>query len=465
MGIESINPTTGHRGPSFEALTEGELEEKLARAATAAGDWRRLPVSTRAGVIAHAGQILAKEASALGRLATDEMGKLLEAGQQEAGKCAAACRYYAENAESFLRPEVVVASTDARGEGLGQAHGEVRFEPLGVVLAVMPWNFPFWQVVRFAAPALVAGNVALLKHASNVPRCALALEDLFRRAGAPAGVFQTLLVGAEAVPEIIADPRVAAVTVTGSEEAGRRVAAVAGEHLKKTVLELGGSDPFIVLSDADVPRAVAMAVKARIVNNGQSCIAAKRFIVAEGVYDAFAMAFVEAMAKLRVGDPLDPATEVGPLATAAILETLADQVKRSVAAGAKVLLGARRLEGPGNFYAPTVLADVPRGAPAFAEELFGPVAPLFRARDAAEALVLANATPFGLGASVWTRDRAQAQRFARELETGTVFINDMVASDERFPFGGVKASGYGRELGPWGLREFVNIKTVRSLGL
>jgi succinate-semialdehyde dehydrogenase/glutarate-semialdehyde dehydrogenase len=461
MTIESIDPSTGKRGRSFEALTEGELEEKLARGHAAFATWSHQPIEARAGVVEHAGEILEKEAAALGRLATDEMGKLLEAARQEVLKCAGACRYYAENAEAFLRPEGVGASAGAPGEPTG----EIRFDPLGAILAVMPWNFPFWQVVRFAAPALVAGNVALLKHASNVPRCALALEDVFRRAGAPPGVFQTLLVGSERVPALIADPRVAAVTVTGSETAGRRVAAVAGEHLKKTVLELGGSDPFIVLADADLERAVATAVKARVVNNGQSCISAKRFIVVAGVYDAFEAGFVAAMRALRVGDPLDPTTDVGPLATAPILEALAAQVERSVEVGAKVLLGGRRLERAGNFYAPTVLAEVPRGAPAFAEELFGPVATLLRARDVGEALALANATPFGLGASVWTRDRALAARFARELEVGTVFVNDMVASDTRFPFGGVKASGHGRELGPWGLREFVNIKTVRTRGL
>jgi succinate-semialdehyde dehydrogenase/glutarate-semialdehyde dehydrogenase len=457
MAIESINPATGRRGPTFEALTEGELEVKLERAAAAFATWSRLPLSSRTGVIAHAGEILTREAAALGRLATEEMGKLLEAGRQEAEKCAAGCRYYAEHAETFLRPEVI-----AEPEG---ASGEVRFDPLGAVLAIMPWNFPFWQVIRAAAPALVAGNVVLLKHASNVPRCALALEDIFRRAGAPEGVFQTLLVGAEEVPELIADPRVAAVTVTGGEEAGRRIAAAAGENLKKTVLELGGSDPFVVLADADLPRAIATAVRARVVNNGQSCIAAKRFIVVEGAYQEFTAGFVKAMAGLRVGDPMDPATQVGPLATTGVLETLVDQVKRSVDMGARVLTGGHRLDRPGNYYAPTVLADVPRHAPAFSEELFGPVATLLRARDASEALALANGTPYGLGASVWTRDRTQARRFARELEAGSVFVNDMVASDARFPFGGVKASGHGRELGLYGLREFVNVKTVRTFGL
>jgi succinate-semialdehyde dehydrogenase/glutarate-semialdehyde dehydrogenase len=458
MGIESINPATGRRGHTFDALTEGELEVKLERAAAAFAPWSRLPLASRAGVVAHAGEILSREAAELGRLATEEMGKLVEAGRQEAEKCAGGCRFYAEHAEAFLRPEVIA-------EPDGRSTGEIRFDPLGAILAVMPWNFPFWQVIRFAAPALVAGNVVLLKHASSVPRCALAIEDVFRRAGAPEGVFQTLLVGADEVPELVADPRVAAVTVTGGEEAGRRIAAAAGENLKKAVLELGGSDPFVVLADADLPRAVATAVKARVVNNGQSCIAAKRFIVVDAVYDAFAEGFVAAMGALRVGDPMDPKTEVGPVATIGVLQTLIDQVKRSVEMGARVVTGGRRLDRPGNFYAPTVLADVPRHAPAFSEELFGPVATLLRARDANEALALANGTPYGLGASVWTRDRAQAQRFARELESGTVFVNEMVASDARFPFGGVKASGHGRELGLYGLREFVNVKTVRTFGL
>jgi succinate-semialdehyde dehydrogenase/glutarate-semialdehyde dehydrogenase len=456
MAIESVNPTTGARGPTFEPLTESEIEEKLASAHAAFAAWSRMPVAARAAVVAHAGEILAREVDALGRLATEEMGKLFEAARHEVEKCASGCRYYALNGEAFLRPEIVATS--------GTERGSVHFEPLGAILAVMPWNFPFWQVVRFAAPALIAGNVVVLKHASSVPRCALALEDVFRRAGAPAGVFQTLLVGSEEVPEIIADGRIQAVTVTGSEAAGRSIAAVAGEHLKKSVLELGGSDPFIVLADADLDRAIATAVKARIINNGQSCIAAKRFIVVASVYDEFAAGFVTAMRRLRVGDPLDPTTDVGPLATSAVLETLVDQVKLSVEEGAKVLLGGHRLERAGNFYPPTVLAEVPRAAPAFAEELFGPVATLLRARDAADALALANATPFGLGASVWTRDRAIAERFARELDVGTVFVNDMVASDVRFPFGGVKGSGYGRELGPWGLREFVNVKTVRVQG-
>ena len=329
----------------------------------------------------------------------------------------------------------------------------------------MPWNFPFWQVIRFAAPALVAGNVGLLKHASNVPQCALALEDLFRRAGAPEGVFQTLLIGSDRIEALIADDRVAAVTVTGSEAAGRSIAAAAGAHLKKSVLELGGSDPFLVLAGADLEPAVATAVKARTVNSGQSCIAAKRFIVADAIYDRFTERFVAAMAALRVGDPLDRQTEVGPLATPKIAEQVAEQVAGSVAAGARILTGGRRLDRPGNFYAPTVLAEVPPQAPAARDEVFGPVAALFRVAGIDEAIAVANATPFGLGAAAFTRDRAEAERLSRELQAGSVFINQMVASDARFPFGGMKRSGYGRELARFGLHEFVNIKTVRTTGL
>jgi succinate-semialdehyde dehydrogenase/glutarate-semialdehyde dehydrogenase len=459
MAIESINPATGERLRSFKALSEVEIDDKLERAAAAFGDWSRRPVGARAGVLERAAELLEAEADRHGRLMTSEMGKLIGAARDEAKKCALACHYYAEHAEVFLRPET---AADRGGAGAKDA---VYFQPLGVVLAVMPWNFPFWQVIRFAAPALTAGNVGLLKHASNVPQCALALEDLFRRAGAPEGVFQALLIGSDRVGSVIADERVAAVTVTGSEGAGRDVAAAAGRELKKSVLELGGSDPFIVLPSADLDAAVATAVKARVINNGQSCIAAKRFIVADAVYDRFAGRFVASMQALRVGDPMAPDTDVGPLATPAIRDGVADQVARSVAAGARLLAGGRALEGPGNFYPPTVLAEVPPAAPAASEEVFGPVAALFRARDADHALALANNTSFGLGASVWTRDRAEAERFARELEAGSVFVNSMVASDPRFPFGGIKRSGYGRELGVFGLREFVNVKTVRMSGV
>jgi succinate-semialdehyde dehydrogenase/glutarate-semialdehyde dehydrogenase len=457
MAIESVNPATGARLAAFEPLNPAALDEKLARAASAFRGWSRRPAAERAAVVARAADILAAEKASFGRLMTLEMGKLIAAAEQEAEKCAAGCRYYATNAERFLAAEVVSERPDGRDA--------VCFDPLGAVLAVMPWNFPFWQVIRFAAPALCAGNVALLKHASNVPQCALALEDLFRRAGAPEGVFQTLLVGSERVEAIIADERVQAVTLTGSEGAGRSVAAAAGRHLKKCVLELGGSDAFVVLASADLEPAVAAAMRGRLVNSGQSCIAAKRFIVADAIYENFAASFAAAMAELRVGDPMERATEVGPLALASIRNDVASQVDRSVAAGARLLVGNRRLDGPGFFYPPTVLADVPADAPAAREEVFGPVAPLFRVAGIDEAIALANSTSFGLGAAAFTRDRGEAARLARELEAGSVFINGTVVSDPRFPFGGVKRSGFGRELGRYGLLEFVNVKTVRTSGL
>jgi len=337
----------------------------------------------------------------------------------------------------------------------------VAFQPLGVVLAIMPWNFPFWQVFRFAAPSLMAGNVGVLKHASNVPQCALAIEDVFRRAGFGDGVFQTLLVGSDMVEGIIADKRIAAVTLTGSEEAGRSVASVAGKHLKKSVVELGGSDPFVVMPSADLEQAVSTAVIARMINNGQSCIAAKRFIIHEKIYAEFLKKFVAGVSAIRIGDPMDEKTQLGPLATGTIRDQLDDQVKASVAAGTRLATGGRRLEGNGFFYAPTVLTDIPPNAPAAREELFGPVASVFKAKDLADAIRIANGTSFGLGASAWTRDAAERDRFVAEIESGLLFINGMVASDPRLPFGGVKNSGFGRELAEFGIREFVNIKSVR----
>jgi succinate-semialdehyde dehydrogenase/glutarate-semialdehyde dehydrogenase len=453
MAIATIDPATGESVRTFAALSEDAIEARLARASAAAAAWRRVPVAERARVVGRAGEILERDKESLARVMTLEMGKLFTAAVEEVEKCARACRYYAEHAARFVADEVVNDTRTSRDL--------IAYQPLGIVLAIMPWNFPFWQVIRFAAPALAAGNVGLLKHASNVPQCALALEDLFRRAGAPEGVFQALLIGSERATRLIADRRIAAVTLTGSEPAGRAVAAAAGAQLKKTVLELGGSDPFIVMPSTDLEATVAMAVRARTINNGQSCIAAKRFIVAEAIYEQFAPRFVAAMQALRVGDPMAPQTQVGPLATPAILEGLADQVERSIAAGARLLTGGRRLDRRGNYYAPTVLADVPRDAPAYREELFGPVASLFRVADLDAAIALANDSPFGLGASAWTRDRQEAARFADQLEAGCVFINGQVASDPAFPFGGVKHSGYGRELGVLGLREFVNIKTVR----
>jgi succinate-semialdehyde dehydrogenase/glutarate-semialdehyde dehydrogenase len=379
-----------------------------------------------------------------------EMGKPVAQGRAETAKSASTLRWYAGHAERLLAPETATETPASR----------VRFDPLGVVLAVMPWNFPLWQVVRFAAPALAAGNVGLLKHASNVPECALAIEELFARAGLPPGVFATLLVGGDEVARIVADPRVAAVTLTGSEEAGAAVASAAGRAIKKVVLELGGSDPFLVLPSADLERAAATAVRARVINSGQSCVAAKRFVVHRDVHDEFLDRFAAGMAALRVGDPLDEATEVGPLASAAIRDALAEQVERSVAAGARIVLGGRVPDRAGWYYPPTVLVDAPPGSPARVEELFGPVATVVRVDDLDEAIAVANETRFGLGAAAWTRDASERDRLEAELEAGTVVINGMVASDPRLPFGGVKASGHGRELGRYGLLEFVNVKTV-----
>jgi succinate-semialdehyde dehydrogenase / glutarate-semialdehyde dehydrogenase len=454
MPIASVNPATGERLRTFEPPTARALDALVARAADAFGRWRRTPVAERAAVVRRAGEILERDRARFARLMTLEMGKTLRAADEEAAKCAAGCRYYADHAERLMAPAPV--------EGAG-ADEYVAYEPLGVVLAVMPWNFPFWQVIRFAAPALVAGNVGLLKHASNVPQCALALERLFLDAGAPEGAFTALLVGSDAVAGLLADPRVAAATLTGSEPAGRQVAATAGRELQKTVLELGGSDPFVVMPSADVARAAAVAVKARAINNGQSCIAAKRFVVHERVYDDFRERFVAGVRALRVGDPAEADTDVGPLATRAIRDELVEQVQRSVALGATLLVGGHAMDGPGNFFAPAVLESLPPSAPVAREETFGPVAALFRVASEADAVRVANDTTFGLGASVWTTDREEARRFAQALEAGQVFVNGMVVSDPRFPFGGVKHSGYGRELGAFGLREFVNVKTVRMV--
>ena len=451
MAIQSVNPASGEVLRTFQADGPAEVERKVALAAATFREWRRVPISDRARLMTAAAEILERGKDRFGRIMTAEMGKPIQSARDEAAKCAWACRHYAENAERLLADETV--ETAAR-------LSYVRYQPLGPILAVMPWNFPFWQVFRFAAPALMAGNTGLLKHASNVPQCALAIADIFREAGFPEGAFQTLLIGSDEVARVIADERVKAVTLTGSEPAGRQVAAQAGKHLKKTVLELGGSDPFIVMPSADLEAAVKTAVRARVVNNGQSCIAAKRFLIAEPIADEFERRFVDAMKALRVGDPMDEATELGPLATPQILEALEDQVQRSVAAGARLLTGGRRLERPGNYYAPTVLADVPETAPAACEELFGPVASLFRVPDIEAAIRLANATAFGLGASVWTNDRTEQARFIDEIEAGLIFVNGAVVSDPRLPFGGVKRSGYGRELGAHGIREFVNIKTV-----
>lgn len=451
MPLLSVDPATGRTLARHERHDDAEVERRLERAAAAFAGWRRSPAARRREGLERAARHFDDHRRELARLATREMGKTLAAAEAEVAKCALALAWYAEHAERLLAP--VEVATEAR-------RSFVRFDPLGPVLAVMPWNFPYWQVVRFAAPALACGNVALLKHASNVSGCALALEDAFGAAGFPPGCFQTLLVGSDAVAGLIADPRVAAVTLTGSEPAGAAVAAAAGRAIKKVVLELGGSDPFLVLPSADVARAATAAVRARTINNGQSCIAAKRFIVHEAVYDEFERRFVGGLAALRLGDPMDPATDVGPLATAAIRDELDAQVRATVAAGGRLLLGGAPLPGPGWFYAPTAIADPPEGSPAACAELFGPVAALFRVPSFEAALALANATGFGLGASVWTNDAEQVERAAAELEAGSVFFNGMVASDPRLPFGGVKRSGHGRELARWGLHEFVNVKTV-----
>ena len=453
MPIASVNPATGETLQTFSPLSDAEVQDKLQLAADAFRVHRRTSFADRAAKMTRAGEILDAEKHAIARTMTLEVGKTLKSSVEEAEKCARACRYYAENAERLLADQPYAING-------AEARAFVRFLPLGPVLAVMPWNFPLWQVIRFAAPALMAGNVGLLKHAPSVPQCALFLEDLFRRAGFAKGVFQTLLIETDQVPAILDDPRVAAATLTGSERAGSAVAEQAGRRIKKTVLELGGSDPFIVMPSADLDAAVQTAVKARTLNNGQSCIAAKRFLVHEAIADEWTGRFVDAMASLTVGDPMDAATDIGPLATPAIREGLDSQVDRSVAAGARVLLGGHRLDGPGYFYAPTILADIPPDAPAYSEELFGPVALLFRVKDVGDAIRQANDTPFGLGSSVWTSDPAEQERFIEEIEAGMTFVNGMVASDPRLPFGGIKHSGYGRELSEHGLREFVNMKTV-----
>jgi succinate-semialdehyde dehydrogenase/glutarate-semialdehyde dehydrogenase len=451
MATESINPATNKLLRSFEPLTNEAARQKIALAADAFRAYANVPLEHRALWMRKLAAILEHETKDLATLITLEMGKPLEAARFEILKCADACRYYAEHAARILAPESVPTEPN---------HSYVRWEPLGIVLAVMPWNFPFWQVFRFLAPALMAGNVALLKHASNVPQCALAIESLVRRAGFPRGTFQSLLLEVNQVEAILGDERIAAVTLTGSETAGRAIGAQAGWLIKKSVLELGGSDPFIVMPSADLDLAIETAVRARCVNSGQSCIAAKRFIVADEIYDTFESRFVKGMEAVRVGDPMKEGTEIGPLATVRILELLEAQVKAAVRVGARVLTGGERMLGEGNYFEPTVLAGVPRTSAVYREELFGPVAMLFRVQDLNEAIEIANDTPFGLAASAWTRDPAEQQRLVAELQCGGVFLNTMVASDPRLPFGGIKRSGYGRELSAAGMREFLNAKTV-----
>ena len=451
MAIATINPASGQLVQAFDGLTDAQIEEKVQRAAEAFEKYRNVPFAQRARWMRNAADILEKGKETFGRLMTLEMGKPLRAAVDEAVKCASGCRYYADNAERFLADEASQSSA---------TESYVRYQPLGCILAVMPWNFPFWQVFRFIAPGLMAGNVGLLKHASNVPQCALKIEEILRDAGFPEGVFQTLLIGAQKVDGLLNDARIAAATLTGSEGAGIEVGVSAAKRIKKVVLELGGSDPFIVMPSANFDEAVTTAVKARIINNGQSCIAAKRFIVHEQIADRFEREFVKQMEGLKVGDPLDESTDLGPLATQSGVADLERDVEKSVSAGAKILTGGKRLPRAGNFFAPTVLTKIPKNSPAYSEELFGPVACIFRVKSLDEAIQIANDTRFGLGASAWTNDEAERDQLVNELEAGMVFINRMVASDPRLPFGGVKQSGHGRELGVHGIREFVNIKTV-----
>ncbi|MET8803670.1 NADP-dependent succinic semialdehyde dehydrogenase [Streptomyces sp. NPDC004546] len=457
MPIATVNPANGETLKTYEPMGEEELERRLQLAEATFRTYRTMSFVDRGRLLLRAADLLDEDQQEVARVMTTEMGKPIKQARAEAAKCAKAMRWYAERAEGLLADEEP-AESDVKDSGASRVR--VRYRPLGPVLAVMPWNFPLWQVIRFAAPALMAGNVGLLKHASNVPQTALHLEDLFHRAGFTEGCFQTLLIGSGAVDDILRDERVKAATLTGSEPAGRAVASTCGEMIKKTVLELGGSDPYVVLPSADLDRAAAVAVTARVQNNGQSCIAAKRFIVHTDVYDAFAEKFVAGMNALKVGDPLEEDTEVGPLSSEQgrkDLEELVDDARRG---GAEVLCGGERPDGPGWYYPPTVLAGITREMRIHREEAFGPVATLYRAGDLDEALLIANDSLFGLSSNVWTRDEREVERFARDLEAGSVFVNGMTASHPAFPFGGVKRSGYGRELSGHGIREFCNITTV-----
>jgi succinate-semialdehyde dehydrogenase/glutarate-semialdehyde dehydrogenase len=451
MPLDAVNPATGDTIKTYEEMTPHQTASAIEEAHAAWKSWRKAPFAERARPMKKAAEILRARKEEFAKLMALEMGKPLKQGVAEAEKCALGCDYYAEHAETHLAPEMV--KTEA-------AKSYVAFEPLGVVLAVMPWNFPFWQVFRFAAPALMAGNAGVLKHASNVPGCAIAIEEVFVQAGFPKGVFRTLLIGSKQVKAVIEHALVSAVTLTGSTPAGKAVAAQAGAALKKTVLELGGSDPYIVLEDADLDYAVNTCATSRLINSGQSCVNAKRFIVVEPLVAPFTQKLVAAMKARRMGDPLAEGTDVGPQARPDLRDDLHKQVMDSVAKGATLLLGGEIPSGKGSFYPPTVLADVKPGMPAYDEELFGPVASIFAARDEADAVRIANDSIFGLGAAVFTRDVGRGERVARELEAGCTFVNTLVASDPRLPFGGIKESGYGRELGTYGIKEFVNLKTV-----
>lgn len=451
MAIATINPATGQTIKTFVAHTDAQVDQKLQKATETFRTFRKLSFADRGKMMNRAAEILESEKHDLAHLMTLEMGKTLRTAVDEAVKCAWVCRYYAENAERFLADDVVETAA---------SRSFIRYQPMGVVLVIMPWNYPFWQVFRFIAPGLMAGNVGVLKHASNVPQCALKIEEVLLKAGFPEGAFQTLLIGSNQVDRILEDSRVAAATLTGSEGAGVQVGAGAAKRIKKVVLELGGSDPFIVMPSANIEEAVTVGIKARTLNNGQSCIAAKRFIVADSIADKFQREFVAQMEKLKLGDPFDEKTDVGPLANAEAVRSLQADVSATVKAGAKVLTGGKPAEGPGSFYLPTVLTDIPKDSPAYREELFGPVASIFRVKNMDEAIGVANDSRFGLGASAWTNDKAEQERFINELEAGMVFINQMVFSDPRVPFGGVKRSGVGRELSTYGIREFTNVKTV-----
>ena len=452
MAIATINPATGETIKKFTPLTDAEIESKLALAESTYQEYRASSFAQRSEWLNRAADILEKDTAKFAQIMTLEMGKTYQSAIAEAQKCAKVCRFYAEKAPEFLANLTI--ESDA-------GNSYVAYQPLGVILAVMPWNFPFWQVFRFAAPALMAGNVGVLKHASNVPQCALAIAEIFTQAGFPEGAFQTLLIGADRVKSIVEDDRVKAATLTGSEPAGKALASVAGQQIKKVVLELGGSDPFIVLESADLEEAVSTAVKARMLNNGQSCIAAKRLIVRDSIADRFESQLIAKFKELTVGDPMKEDTDIGPLATATIRSELDQQVQNAVAQGAKVLIGGESIKDrPGNFYPPTILTNIPVDSSIAKEEFFGPVALLFRVKDLDAAIALANDIPFGLGASAWTTNTQESDRLIKELEAGAVFINGMVKSDPRLPFGGIKRSGYGRELSSQGIHEFVNIKTV-----
>ncbi|MFH5798089.1 NAD-dependent succinate-semialdehyde dehydrogenase [Haladaptatus sp. CMAA 1911] len=451
-GMESLNPATGDVVETFDEHDESAVEEKLQRASDTYEEWHRQPIEERQRLIGNAADVLRDNKEEYAETMTTEMGKPLDAAASEVEKCAWVCDYYAEHAAEFLQDEHI--GTESEVESY------VSYEPLGPVLAVMPWNFPFWQVFRFAAPNLTAGNVGLLKHASNVPGCAMAIQEVFEEAGYPDGAFTSLLVGSDTVEDILGDDRLAAVTLTGSEPAGRAVAETAGSNLKKSVLELGGSDPFVVLPDADVEDAAKTGAQARCINNGQSCIAAKRFVVHDDVYDEFMDTFTDEMESLTIGDPMDEDTDIGPQAREDLMEDLHEQVEESVDAGATLELGGEPLDREGAYYPPSILTDIPEGTPAADEELFGPVASVFRVSDTEEAVRRANDTHYGLGASVWSQDKRQAKEVAREIEAGMVFVNELVKSDPRLPFGGVKDSGYGRELSEHGIHEFVNKKTM-----